>query len=173
MKRLGILHLKWILGAVGLGLAACGGDSTGPGSGGFDATLTGATSGTVTGLAVFGPDAAAGDFVFELYSGDTDPVTVIRFRRTGTARPSPGEYAVGTTAGDSTFAVVFLQEAGFQTTADMDGQEGTVTITEVTESEIRADFSFRAEGYLVVNGGAIPNAVITVGGSFRAVPAEG
>lgn len=158
--------------AIGLSIVGCGGDSaTGPGgsnsgTGSFELSYSGDTSGTISGISIFFNDASAGDFFAAVgrdFTEAPDADTGFNLGRAGSL-PVPGTYDL--TAFEDGSNQIF----GLSIQVDSNGLTtqatgGTVTFTDVNPDRVQGEFSATLTGQM--NGE--PSITITATGTFDAV----
>lgn len=140
-------------------LLACGGDGgtdPKPQPTGFTATVSGATSASLSGSAVF---AATGQgFVLDLVNKDAQG-PMISFVRVG-ALPGTGTYTFS--AVPQPGEIVGLYATGGATPTGYASTGGTLTITTSSSDRLKGSFSFTA------TGGGTGTATVSITGSFDA-----
>jgi len=144
-------------------LVSCGGgkDCCSPspnGDGSFTASVTGAKSASLTGQAGF--LTGANIFTIALHDASS-PATFIQISHLGAALPAAGTYSLDPN-GDPAKAFAAMYSGGG--TDNYAGTGGTLTLTTVSGSNLRGDFTFTAKG------GSSGSAAVTVTGHFDAMP---
>jgi len=145
-------------------LASCGGggpDCCSPppsGSGSFTASVTGAKSASLTGQA--GYVTGANTFSIALRDGSSAS-TYIQLSHLGAVLPAAGTYSLDPN-GDPAHAFGVIFSGGG--TENYAGTGGTLTLTTVSGTTLRGDFTFTAKG------GSSGSATVNVSGHFEATP---
>ena len=169
-----------------LSLAACGGDSTGPGDGGtpsgdFTLTMSGDVSRTIAGDAggfweVTDAQTQETVWVLSLSTGDAAALEGIQVL-VGGPRPAPGEYAVSAAdpealeAGEGVAFVVVnpsFEGSGFLGLSI----SGSITVTESSAEVVRGTLFISAQGNVFPPGQQAVPGVVLVDGSFQAILTE-
>lgn len=166
-------RLAGALVAAALAALACG-DSTGPGSGSFSATITGATDRSYSGDALALAEAGVGyALLLETAASEGPNQLEILLLRDDEELPAPGTYdIVEAASGPLPSEFIGLLTIGFGEAdeRDCDAIEGTITFATASSSRATGSFEFSMQCTLLEDPGAEPE-LATVEGTFDAITA--
>lgn len=162
-----------LVAAAALAALACG-DSTGPGSGSFSATITGATDRSYSGDALALAEANVGyALVLETAASEGPNQLEILLIRGDEQLPAPGTYdIVEAASGPLPTEFIGLLTIGFGEAdeRDCDAIEGTITFATTSSRRATGSFEFSMQCTLLEDPGAEPE-LATVEGTFDAITA--